>query len=240
MAQGGYDDRRSLEWLNRGLRGVFRTPRRIAIRCGDAGSTSPEKIALIEAYGGACRLIDDPNGIIDEAQRLAAESDVHFVDQFTYAERAMDWRSNNNIAESIFAQMAHEPYPVPTWVVVGAGTGGTSATIGRYLRFGRHATRLCVVDPEDSIFYASWAGDPAAFTGRPSRIEGIGRQRLEPSFLADVVDHMIQVPDAASVATMRLVSALTAELSALRQARTSGGPCSSWRRWSRVASAAAS
>ena len=172
-------------------------------------STSPEKIALIEAYGGACRLIDDPNGIIDEAQRLAAESDVHFVDQFTYAERAMDWRSNNNIAESIFAQMAHEPFPVPTWVVVGAGTGGTSATIGRYLRFGRHATRLCVVDPEDSIFYASWAGDPAAFTGRPSRIEGIGRQRLEPSFLADVVDHMIQVPDAASVATMRLVSALT-------------------------------
>ena len=172
-------------------------------------STSPEKIALIEAYGGACRLIDDPNGIIDEAQRLAAESDVHFVDQFTYAERAMDWRSNNNIAESIFAQMAHEPYPVPTWVVVGAGTGGTSATIGRYLRFGRHATRLCVVDPEDSIFYASWAGDPAAFTGRPSRIEGIGRQRLEPSFLADVVDHMIQVPDAASVATMRLVSELT-------------------------------
>src|SRR6476619_2389220 len=41
-------------------------------------STSPEKIALIEAYGGVCRLVDDPNGIIDEAQRLAAESDVHF------------------------------------------------------------------------------------------------------------------------------------------------------------------
>ena len=172
-------------------------------------STSPEKITQIEAYGGVCRLVDDPKGIADEAQRLAADGNGHFVDQFTYAERAMDWRSNNNIAESIFAQMAREPYPVPTWVVVGAGTGGTSATIGRYLRFGRYATRLCVVDPEDSIFYASWAGDPAAFTGRPSRIEGIGRQRLEPSFLVDVVDHMIQVPDAASVATMRLVSALT-------------------------------
>jgi cysteine synthase A len=172
-------------------------------------STSPEKIALIEAYGGVCRLVDDPNCIVAEAQQLAADRNGHFVDQFTFAERAMDWRSNNNIAESIFAQMAHEPYPVPTWVVVGAGTGGTSATIGRYLRFGRYATRLCVVDPEDSIFYASWAGDPTVFTGRPSRIEGIGRQRLEPSFLVDVVDHMIQVPDAASVATMRLVCALT-------------------------------
>jgi cysteine synthase A len=64
---------------------------------------------------------------------------------------------------------------------------------------------MCVVDPEDSIFYSVWSGDPSAFTGRPSRIEGIGRQRVEPSFLPDVVDRMIQVPDAASIATMRLV-----------------------------------
>jgi cysteine synthase A len=172
-------------------------------------STSPEKIALIEAQGGACHMVDDPGTIVDEAGRLAAELDGHFLDQFTYAERAMDWRGNNNIAESIFAQMAMERHPVPDWVVVGAGTGGTSATIGRYVRFGRYGTRLCVVDPEDSIFFASWTGDPSAFTGRPSRIEGIGRQRLEPSFLPEVVDRMIQVPDAASIATMRLVTTLT-------------------------------
>jgi cysteine synthase A len=172
-------------------------------------STSPEKIALIEAQGGACHLVDDPTTIVDEARRLAAERDGNFLDQFTYAERAMDWRGNNNIAESIFEQMELEPHPVPAWVVVGAGTGGTSATIGRYVRFGRYATRLCVVDPEDSIFYSSWAGDPSAFTGRPSRIEGIGRQRVVASFLPDVVDRMIQVPDAASIATMRLVRART-------------------------------
>jgi cysteine synthase len=172
-------------------------------------STSPEKIALIEAEGGMCHLVGDPTTIVDEARRLAAEREGNFLDQFTYAERAMDWRGNNNIAESIFEQMTLERHPVPAWVVVGAGTGGTSATIGRYIRFGRYATRLCVVDPEDSIFYASWAGEPSAFTGRPSRIEGIGRQRLEPSFLPDVVDRMIQVPDAASIATMRLVRART-------------------------------
>lgn len=172
-------------------------------------STSPEKIALIEAQGGTCRLVDDPRAIVDEARRLAAEGDGLFLDQFTYAERAMDWRGNNNIADSIFAQMAMERHPVPAWVVVGAGTGGTSATIGRYVRFGRYATRLCVVDPEDSIFYSSWIGDPSAFTGRASRIEGIGRQRVEPSFLPEVVDRMIQVPDAASIATMRLVSERT-------------------------------
>jgi cysteine synthase len=173
------------------------------------GATSREKIALIEAQGGACHLVDDPTTMVDEAQRLAGDRDGHFLDQFTYAERAMDWRGNNNIAESIFAQMALERHPVPAWVVVGAGTGGTSATIGRYARLQRCHTRLCVVDPEDSIFYPTWTGDPSAFTGRPSRIEGIGRQQVEPSFLPDVVDRMIQVPDAASIATMRLVSART-------------------------------
>ena len=101
--------------------------------------------------------------------------------------------------------MALERHPVPAWIVVGAGTGGTSATIGRYARFGRYATLMCVVDPEDSIFYSAWTGDPSTFTGRASRIEGIGRQRVEPSFLLDIVDRMIQVPDAASIATMRLV-----------------------------------
>jgi cysteine synthase A len=168
-------------------------------------TTSPEKIALIEAQGGSCHLVDDPMSMYAEAQRLAAERGGYFLDQFTFAERATDWRGNNNIAESIFAQMAQERHPVPTWIVVGAGTGGTSATIGRYARFGRYSTLMCVVDPEDSIFYSAWTGDASTFTGRASRIEGIGRQRLEPSFLPEIVDRMIRVPDAASIATMRLV-----------------------------------
>ncbi|WP_459964845.1 pyridoxal-phosphate dependent enzyme, partial [Mycobacterium avium] len=71
--------------------------------------------------------------------------------------RATDWRGNNNIAESIFEQMRDEKHPVPAWIVVGAGTGGTSATIGRYIRYRRHATRLCVVDPEHSAFFAAYA-----------------------------------------------------------------------------------
>jgi cysteine synthase A len=168
-------------------------------------SASLEKVALIEAQGGVCHLVDDPATIYDEARRLAVERNGHFLDQFTYAERAMDWRGSNNIAESIFSQMAREPYPVPAWIVVGAGTGGTSATIGRYARLGKYPTRMCVVDPEDSILYAAWTGNPSAFTGGPSRIEGIGRERVVPSFLPDIVDRMIRVPDAASIATMRLV-----------------------------------
>lgn len=170
-------------------------------------STSVEKIALIEFYGARCHLVDDAGSVYDEARRLARQCNGHYMDQFTFAERATDWRGNNNIAESIFAQMAQEPQPIPTWVVVGAGTGGTSATIGRYIRYRRHHTRVAVADPENSAFYDGWATDSSdAVTDVPSRIEGIGRMRVEPSFVGGVIDEMLRVPDAASIAAMRWTS----------------------------------
>jgi cysteine synthase len=176
-------------------------------------STSQEKIELIEFYGGRCHLVDDPSTIYEVSRRLAAETGGHYMDQFTYAERATDWRGNNNIAESIFGQLAQERHPVPEWVVVGAGTGGTSATIGRFVRFRRYDTRLCVVDPENSAFFDGWARDDTSYTtGKASRIEGIGRPRVEPSFVPAIVDSMISVPDAASIAAARWCSTVTGRL----------------------------
>jgi cysteine synthase A len=175
--------------------------------------TSAEKIDLIEFHGGRCHLVEDASVIYEEARALAASTGGHYLDQFTFAERATDWRGNNNIAESIFEQMALERHPVPAWVVVGAGTGGTSATVGRYLRLQRHDTRLCVVDPEGSAFFPGWVrDDPTYVTGQRSRIEGIGRPRVEPSFVGSVVDAMVCVPDAASVAAARWCSTVTGRL----------------------------
>jgi cysteine synthase len=172
-------------------------------------STSPEKIAVIEFHGGRCHLVDQPAAIYDEARRLAIELGGHYIDQFTYAERATDWRGNNNIAESIFEQMRSERHPVPAWIVIGAGTGGTSATIGRYVRYKRHHTKVAVVDPEGSAFFPAWKDEDWAMTGPGSRIEGIGRPRVEPSFVPTVIDRMVKVPDAASIAAMRWVSRIT-------------------------------
>lgn len=167
-------------------------------------STSPGKIAHIEAFGGRCHFVDSPSAVYDEAERLAASTDGHYLDQFTYAERATDWRGNNNIAESIFSQLELERYPVPHTIVVSAGTGGTSSTIGRYIRYRRHATRLVVADPENSSYYPAWTrGDRSVATGIPSRIEGIGRPRVEPSFIPTLIDDMVSVPDAASIAATR-------------------------------------
>lgn len=172
-------------------------------------STSASKVALIKSQGGRCHFVQNSSQVYAEAQRLAQETGGHYLDQFTNAERATDWRGNNNIADSIYVQMREEKYPIPEWIVVGAGTGGTSATIGRYIRYRRHATRLCVVDPENSAFFPAYAQDRYDIVmPTSSRIEGIGRPRVEPSFLPDVVDRMVSVPDAASIAAARHVSAV--------------------------------
>lgn len=174
--------------------------------------TSASKVAPIENHGGRCHFVQGAGEVYAEAERVARDTGGHYLDQFTNAERATDWRGNNNIAESIFEQMGEERFPVPEWIVVGAGTGGTSATIGRYIRYRRHPTRLCVVDPENSAFFPAYAEDRDApndfVTAASSRIEGIGRPRVEPSFLPGVVDRMVAVPDAASIAAARHVSAV--------------------------------
>ena len=171
-------------------------------------STSPEKLAQIAFYGGKCHFVDSAAAVYDQARLLALERGGHYMDQFTYAERATDWRGNNNIADSMFTQMARERHPVPRWIVVGAGTGGTSATIGRYLRYRRHATQLCVPDPVGSVFGAYHRSGDLGLTGPGSRIEGIGRPRVEPSFVRTLVDRMMEIPNQDSVAAMRVLSSV--------------------------------
>lgn len=170
--------------------------------------TSRSKLAQVEFYGGECRAVP-PGQIYDAADRLARELNGHYMDQFTYAEQATDWRGNNNIAESIFGQMRREPHPTPTWIVVPAGTGGTSATIGRYIRYRAATTGrsgLAVVDPENSVFLDYFErGDRSVTTTACSRIEGIGRPRVEPSFVPTVIDRMLRIPDAASLGAMRFL-----------------------------------
>jgi cysteine synthase A len=171
-------------------------------------NTSKEKIDQICFYGAKCHLVA-AGDIYSEAVRLAQELNGHYMDQFTYAERVTDWRGNNNIADSIFFQMQFESQPIPAWIVVSAGTGGTSSTIGRYIRYKQYHTQLCVADPENSIFYDYYhLRDGQLKISKPSNIEGIGRPRPEPSFLPSVIDRMIKVPDAASIATIHFLEKL--------------------------------
>ncbi|AVO50210.1 cysteine synthase [Melaminivora suipulveris] len=171
-------------------------------------STSAEKIALIEFYGGRCHFVDAADQVYDAARAVATQTGGHYMDQFTYAERATDWRGNNNIAESMFTQMQRERHPLPRWIVVGAGTGGTSATIGRYVRFQMYGTGVCVADPAGSVFSQYHRTGDETLTAPGSRIEGIGRPRVEPSFIRTLVNRMEEVADDESIAAMRALSNL--------------------------------
>nr|WP_132712415.1 PLP-dependent cysteine synthase family protein [Pseudomonas aeruginosa] len=133
-------------------------------------STSKEKIAQIAFYGGQSHLVEDPTQIYAESERLARESGGHFMDQFTYAERATDWREHNKTR-------------------------------------AQHCTRVLCADAERSVFFDAYvSGDRGLTLDCGSRIEGIGRPRVEASFLPEVIDAMVKVPDAWSLAAMHYLA----------------------------------
>ncbi|MHC3814464.1 pyridoxal-phosphate dependent enzyme [Streptomyces sp. NBC_00341] len=162
--------------------------------------TAPEKLALITQYGGQVHPVD--GDIVEEAKKLTTALDGHFMDQFTYAERAYDWRGEEGLAPELIRAV-----PDLAWFVMGAGTGGTATSVARYGRYTGRTLRVCVTDPDHSAFFRGWRDKNPAATDKGSHIEGIGRPRVEPSFLPPLVNRMIQVHDGASVAAMRFAAA---------------------------------
>lgn len=175
-------------------------------------NTSKEKVEQVEFYGGKCHFVDAAKDVYPAARQLAVSINGHYMDQFTYAERATDWRGNNNIAQSIFTQMARERFPVPKWIVIAAGTGGTSATIGRYVHYEHFDTRLCLADPEGSAFSEFWRTRDITVAKTGSRIEGIGRPETVPSFLPSLIDQVCEVTNVDSMAGMLLLENLLGRL----------------------------
>ncbi|GAA2937842.1 PLP-dependent cysteine synthase family protein [Streptomyces enissocaesilis] len=161
--------------------------------------TAEEKKKAIRDLGGEVMEAAGAD-ISKRAQEVALTHKGHFMDQFTYAERAYDWRSDHGLAAEVIGAVD------PDWFVMGAGTGGTAVSVGRYARYTGSRVRVCVTDPENSAFFPGWRDNDRTATGKGSRIEGIGRPRVEPSFLFPMINRMIRVPDAASIATMRVAA----------------------------------
>lgn len=164
---------------------------------------APAKVTAIEHLGGEIVLAGSGKDLSPLAARVAVETGGHYINQFAHAAQAIDWRGTGTIADTLFAQLRDERRATPRWVVTGAGTGATSAAIGRYIRLHPELaqTRLCVVDPEGSAFFRAYASGDWAATGRTSRVvEGIGRNKVESSFNPGLVDQMVSITDAGSVA----------------------------------------
>lgn len=161
-----------------------------------AGTTTEKKQAILDLGG---EIVEATGATISERARAEArDRQGHFMDQFTYAERAYDWRGDHGMAAEILSESD------PDWFVMGAGTGGTAASLARHARYTGHRARVCVTDPENSAFFPGWRDNDRTVTATGSRIEGIGRPTVEPSFLFPLVNRMIRVPDPLSIATMRV------------------------------------
>ncbi|MFI6476588.1 pyridoxal-phosphate dependent enzyme [Nonomuraea sp. NPDC050663] len=151
------------------------------------GAPSPERARPVEELGGRVRFVTPPLAIYDEARRLAEGGSAHYLDQFGRA-------APHDLGDELAGQID------PAWVVVGANTGATSASLAAA------GLRVAVADPENSAYFPGWTLDaPDYATGMPSRIEGIGRPRVEPGFDFDAVRLVIPVADDESLATARWI-----------------------------------
>lgn len=171
-------------------------------------STSPAKLALVKAYGGTIERIPAGKPFVMYAMQLGHQPGHHHLDQFANGERAIDWQAPDTIAGELFAQMRALGRDAPAWVVTGAGTGTTATTLGRHIRLHGLPTRLCVVDPRaGSAYLRAWQAadrDLICHDAAPL-VEGIGRPIVADSFELRVVDDMLAVDDAASIAAARWV-----------------------------------
>lgn len=164
-------------------------------------STSLAKQVEITALGGQCALIEDGEDATQYAQDMAQRQAACYLDQFNLAGSATDWRGNNNIAQSILAQSQLLGAGDPDWIVCGAGTGGTSATIGRYLRYVGSQAMLCVAEPTGAAFAQGWqSADRSRLATRKTCIEGIGRSRVEPCFAFELAESVLEIDDQESIA----------------------------------------
>ena len=169
-------------------------------------STSAEKVAQIGFYGGEIHSVEMAADIYGEApispHRLAA---ITWTSSLTRSGRRTGAATTTSPNRSSLKWAMKRP--VPAWIVVGAGTGGTSATVGRYIRYRRLSTRLCLADPEASVFHRHFADrNVSSVSGSASLIEGIGRPRCEPSFNPDLIDCAYAVSDESSIAAARVLS----------------------------------
>lgn len=173
-------------------------------------TTSQQKIKCIEKFGGKCHLIERDQRDVEVAKALAAKTGGYFMNQFESAKKVFGISYSDNITRAILDQMIYEPYPQSEWFVCGAGTGCTAQAFTNHILKNNLVTKLCVVDPEFSVYFDYYLyGDNNRVIDKISRIEGIGRRKVEASFNPNSINRMLKIPDEASIAASHFIKNLT-------------------------------
>ncbi len=150
---------------------------------------SPEKIALLRAYGAEVVVTptavppDAPESYYSVANRLTAEIAGAFQPN-QYANKANPEAHYASTGPEIWEQTGG----AVDVLVVGVGTGGTVTGAGRYLKERKPGVEVVAADPEGSIY--SQPSDMHAYL-----VEGVGEDFHPATFDASVVDRYVTVSD---------------------------------------------
>ncbi len=172
----GPDGGRCLLWQHRDLGGVVRTAAWPALHRGDAGLYGAGQDP---GCGVAGRKVRSGRG--SRRRSMRERRGMPRKGPATWTNSAWPSEQPTGVATTIspnrsWPRWPAKPDPEPAWIVCGVGTGGTSATIGRFLRYKKLGTRLCVAEPTGSAFARGWKHrDRGALANASTVIEGIGR-----------------------------------------------------------------
>jgi cystathionine beta-synthase len=161
-----------------------------------------EKINHLKSLGVDIRITRSdvgkghPEYYQDMAQRIAAEQDGFYVNQF--ANPANPLAHETGTGPEILEQMGGDVDAV----VVGVGSGGTLTGLGRFFAKASTKTRMVLADPKGSVLAdlveTGKAGDAGSWV-----VEGIGEDFVPPNCDLAFVGAAYRIDDAESLNTAR-------------------------------------
>jgi cystathionine beta-synthase len=160
---------------------------------------SPEKVALLRAYGAEVTVCpvavppEDPGSYYSVAERLVREVPGAYRPN-QYANPANPAAHEATTGPEIWRQTDGRI----THFVAGAGTGGTLTGVGRHLKARNPGVRIVAADPEGSVYSGG--------SGRPYLVEGIGEDFWPVTYDPSIVDEVIAVSDRDSFLMARRVA----------------------------------
>jgi cystathionine beta-synthase len=164
-----------------------------------ADKQSPEKIALLRAYGAEVVVCptavprDSPESYYSVAERLSREIPGAFQPN-QYFNQANPRSHYETTGPEIWEQTDGKV----DVVVGGLGTGGTMSGVARFLKEKKPSVMIVGADPEGSLY----SGD----TIKPYKVEGIGEDFIPGTIDLKLIDRIVQVNDRDSFLMARRIT----------------------------------